>query len=130
MNAGKNILSLVLLLLATGGCATAINGTTQTVYINSIPQGAAVSDNGRPLGMTPVSAVLARGQDHVLTFSMPGYGTTSFAMQRQFKTTTAGNILIGGLIGIAVDACSGANYELTPQTVLVTLPREIARREE
>ena len=67
MNAGKNILSLVLLLLATGGCATVINGTTQTIYINSMPQGAAVSDNGRPLGMTPVSAVMARGQDHVLT---------------------------------------------------------------
>jgi hypothetical protein len=35
----------------------------------------------------------------------------------------AGNVLVGGVIGVGVDAVSGAMYDLTPDRISVKLDR-------
>ena len=104
------------------GCATATRGTTQSLYVNSAPTGATVEIDGGYHGITPFSAVLKRGQNHSLRFTKNGYRDATFTVERKFVgSSLVGNILLGGLIGIGVDLCTGAAYDLEPQTVLVTM---------
>jgi hypothetical protein len=52
-----------------------------------------------------------------------GYSAGSSAVPAQFQATTVGNILLGGVIGLAVDAASGTMGRY-PETVTVSLPAE------
>jgi hypothetical protein len=52
-----------------------------------------------------------------------GYAQGNGAISSQFQAMTVGNILIGGLVGIVVDAASGAAGTY-PGSVVVNLPRE------
>src|SRR5271170_290576 len=104
------------------GCATIINGTTQPIAITSTPSGAKVIiDGGDSTYTTPASVDLARGQDHILSFSKPGYQEQTFTIRHSMSGVVAGNILAGGLIGWGVDAADGAQDKLTPETVQITL---------
>jgi len=121
------VLTLALGLLGiSSGCATVTRGTTQAIHINSSPTGAAVNIDGSQRGVTPFSIELARSRDHNLKFSKKGYLDATFTVRRKFSgSSLTGNILLGGLPGMAVDALSGAAYDLKPETVLVTLkPQE------
>ncbi len=53
--------------------------------------------------------------DLVVTCSKPGYETASITQSPKFVGTTFGNILLGGGIGVIVDASTGANYEYPAQ---------------
>ena len=54
-----------------------------------------------------------------------GYQPTTTAASSSFTGTTFGNILAGGLIGVAVDAASGANsrYPSEVRVKLVEIPK-------
>ena len=109
----------------SSGCATVTRGTTQAIHINSSPTGADVSIDGSHRGVTPFSIELARRSDHSLRFSKAGYRDAVFTVRHKFVgSSLVGNLLLGGLPGMAVDAVSGAAYDLEPETVLVTLPRK------
>ena len=104
------------------GCATIINGTTQPIAITSTPNGAKVMVDGSDSSYTtPANVDLARGRDHLLTFTKPGYQEQSFTIRHSMSGVVAGNILAGGLIGWGVDAADGAQDKLTPETVQITL---------
>ncbi len=104
------------------GCATIINGTTQPIAITSTPNGARVMiDGGDNSYTTPANVELARGRDHLLTFSKTGYQEQTFTIKHSMSAVVAGNILAGGLIGWGVDAADGAQDKLTPETVQITL---------
>lgn len=118
------VVLFVLFVFCGGGCATIINGTTQEVAVSSDPPGAAVDIDGQQQLTTPFSAELERKRDHVLTFTMPGYETQQVVLNHTVSGAVAGNILAGGLIGWGVDAASGAQYKLVPDTVAVSLRPE------
>jgi hypothetical protein len=109
-----------------GGCATVVNGTTQTIPVSSSPSGASIFADGRFMGTTPCQVELSRRTSHVLSFEKEGYEPTSVAISREISAMTAGNVLIGGLIGLGVDAVSGANYRLVPESISVSLERSTA----
>ncbi len=113
------------------GCATIINGTTQPIAITSTPNGAKVAVDGQDTTYTtPANVELARGRDHLLTFSKPGYQEQTFTIKHSMSGVVAGNILAGGLIGWGVDAADGAQDKLTPETVQITLdpkPADLAQ---
>lgn len=54
----------------------------------------------------------------------PGYKDVAGTLASEFQAWTFGNIILGGLIGIAVDAASGAMHEY-PSMVTITLEPEI-----
>jgi hypothetical protein len=111
------------LTLPAFGCATMTKGTTQSIAINSSPSGATVIIDGMPMGQTPLTISLARSSNHSGVLSLAGYDDAAFTITRKFTNTTFGNILFGGLIGVGVDAASGANYDLTPDSIYATLGR-------
>jgi hypothetical protein len=108
------------------GCATITRGTTEVLVIETVPPGADVRID--PIGVnckTPCSLELKRKKDYTLTVEKPGYETVKTNVLSEVSGAgaagMAGNVLVGGLIGVAVDAASGATKKLTPNPVKLTL---------
>lgn len=105
------------------GCATVVNGPTQTVEVLSDPPGAtATLERSRMSVTTPGSFELVRKRGrYEITFSKPGYRSVTVAVVRKQSYATAGNLVLGGSIGANVDENSGSNYRLEPDPVKVAL---------
>lgn len=115
---------VALTLVVAAGCATIIQGSRQQVGVNSVPTGAAVVIDGAPFGGTPVVARLERKRSHIVSISMDGYQPVQLTITRSVSGWLAGNIVFGGLIGVAVDAISGAMYKLNPEQVAANLVKQ------
>lgn len=107
---------------ALAGCATIVNGTTQKVQINSIPDGAeVVIDDSRQHVTTPATVKLSRRDSHKLVFHKPGYQDTAESLTSGMSGSILGNLLAGGVVGLAIDASDGAGRKLSADSVDVTL---------
>jgi hypothetical protein len=111
-----------LALLSGYGCATVINGTTQKIPVSSDPSAANVTVVGQPnTSTTPCNVELSRKSDHTLKIEKEGFEPASVQITHVVSGAVAGNILLGGLIGVGVDAVSGGMNRLVPESVNVTL---------
>lgn len=125
----------VLPLVALGACATIIEGDDQTVTIASDPPGATctLTRNGVAVGAvnpTPGSIMLEKSQDDVsVTCKKDGHLDGSAVLSSSFQNMTLGNVIFGGIIGVAVDSATGAMHEY-PSGITVTLTPEIFANEE
>lgn len=120
----KFVVGVITLAVVLAGCATIMHGTSEQVGINSVPDGAKVMVDNTPLGNTPVVAHLSRKDNHVIKISLAGYQPVDMTVTRHVSGWVAGNIIFGGLIGLAVDAIDGGMYKLTPAQVNASLHRE------
>jgi hypothetical protein len=59
-----------------------------------------------------------------------GYDESTGTMSASFQTMTLGNVLLGGLIGVAVDAASGAMMEYPSSVGFIMFPVEFATAED
>lgn len=120
----RSILVLALAAL-TGGCATVIRGTTNTVGFDSQPSQAEVRTSNGLGCVTPCTLVVKRNEEFVATFTKPGYHPQQVEVKTQLAAEgaagVAGNILVGGVIGLGVDAVTGAGGEHVPNPVSVVL---------
>ncbi len=117
---------LVLALAAMcGGCATIVRGTTDEVGFNSTPSGAEVHTSNGLGCVTPCTLTVKKNEEFVATFEKGGFLPQQVPVARQVVgagvVATAGNVIAGGLIGLGVDAVTGAGYEHTPNPVSVIL---------
>jgi len=110
------------------GCASATRGWTEQIAISSTPSGAmaSVAGNGEPLDcVTPCAVTVRRNADITITMGKPGYETEVVTLTKEIAATGAagfaGNLLLGGAVGMVVDAASGAPLEHKPNPVIVTL---------
>ena len=103
-----------------------MHGSKQDVGISSNPSGATVTINNVQHGKTPVIAKLARDENHTVKIEQKGYQTYDAVLTKSVSGWVWGNILFGGLIGLAVDAISGGIYYLLPEQVNATLNREVS----
>jgi hypothetical protein len=103
--------------LAVTACATITHGSTQQVSFRTTPSGAVVWANGREIGTTPLVADLRRKDEQVIRISLYPYPDRELRLERKVSGWVAGNLTFGGLIGIAVDASTGAMYKLTPAQI-------------
>lgn len=122
------VFSALVLSIVVAGCASIIHGSSQDVSIASDPSGATVTINGVERGQTPITQSLKRKKTHTLTLALDGYETEELFIERKVSGWFWGNILFGGLIGIAIDAGTGAMYKLDPSTVDTMLSENTASR--
>jgi len=115
------VLASALAAVAAGGCATIIQSPRQQVSIGSAPSGATVSIDNVQRGKTPLVAELKRKDSHVLRIELAGYQPYEATLHRKVSGWVWGNIVFGGLIGLAVDAVSGSMYKLSPEQVSAAL---------
>jgi uncharacterized protein YceK len=109
------------------GCATVIHGTRQDVGISSTPTGATVTIDNLQSGTTPVFSKLRRKENHVVRLSLPGYQPMDLTLTSSVSGWVWGNVAIGGLIGLAVDAISGGMYKLSPTELSAALSSNSAQ---
>jgi hypothetical protein len=57
----------------------------------------------------------------MITLEKEGFESESVAITKSMGGAVAGNIIAGGLVGWGVDAVSGAQYNLHPETVNVRM---------
>jgi uncharacterized protein YceK len=107
-----SMVGLSLSFLATG-CASIFSGTNQTRTVTSYPPGVVVKEDGKTLGVTPVDLKLKRGDDHVLTYELPGYETVTCKTQTTFNPVSLLNFF-NYFIGVLVDWPTGALYNIEP----------------
>lgn len=115
-------ISLLAIPFMVSSCATIVNGTTQEVTVKSNVQGARVYVNGIDKGTTPNGITLERSEDYTLEVRAPGFVTHQEKLESSISGWLAGNLVIGGILGIAIDLCTGScwsfddvNVNLIPQ---------------
>ena len=112
-------------MLALTGCATITRGTTDVLVVNTDPPGAQVEISGGHACTSPCSVELKRKHDYHVKISKTGYEPVETDVMVQVTGAgaagMAGNVLIGGLIGVGVDAMTGATKSLKPNPVEVHL---------
>jgi hypothetical protein len=118
--------------LALASCATVTRGTRTAFVVETVPSGAYVRlSMGQECTSTPCTfPQISREAEFTVTISKPGYRTVtanvSHATAGAGGMGMAGNVILGGLIGAAVDANSGATQNLVPNPLVVHLEPETA----
>src|ERR1044072_7720793 len=122
------LMAIVCLGLASTACATIISGTTQDLYVDSEPKGASckIDRQGAVVGMvntTPGKANVPRHKDNiVVSCALDGYKQSNEVLASSFSGATLGNLLLGGVVGVIIDASSRANNNYPEPLVLVMPP--------
>jgi len=119
-------LMIALLGLSLSACATVTRGSNDDWIATSEPSGARVeTTNGHMCSQTPCTIKMPRRSEFVATFSRDGYQTVTVHVDNRIAGSgavgLAGNVLIGGIIGVGVDAVSGAALDLYPNPAHVIL---------
>jgi len=112
-----------------------VSGTDQTVLVSSEPSGAncKLGRGGEVLGYvqsTPGSVTVSKSKDTItVTCEREEHLPGSATLDAEFESMTAGNLIFGGIIGVAIDASSGAMNQY-PSSINVVLAPESFEREE
>lgn len=122
----KNVVLATALAVALTGCATITRGTNQDFTVESTPSGATVAtSNGFECPATPCTFRMPRKDGFTVDLTLNGYlparETVTSNMSSGGAAGMAGNVLVGGIIGVGVDATSGALNDLSPNPLQVTL---------
>ena len=117
---------------ALSGCATITKSSSQTVTIDTRPPGAVcvLTRGGKKFAIvnpTPGAISVEKSSDAIsISCTRDGYLETAGTLESSFQAMTFGNIIFGGLIGVAVDAASGAMHEYQPLITITLTPMEFA----
>jgi len=111
------------LLVFSAGCATIMHGSKQDIAVSSTPSGATVMVDNQQMGTTPTTVNLTRKDRHVISLDAPGYKRYDLQLTRGTSGWVWGNLVFGGIPGLAIDAITGSLYKLSPDNVAATLER-------
>ena len=127
------VLGVATLCVALGGCASVTRGWDEQIAISSTPAGvnAVVSGTSYPQPcVTPCSIKVKRSDDISIAFEKEGYEPQVVNLTKEVAGTGAagfaGNILLGGGVGMIVDGVSGAALDHKPNPVIVTMQPVVA----
>ena len=119
--------SLLALGLSMSACSTITTGTTQDFGVNTPEADGASCELKDSKGAmwtipsTPGTVVVSKGDGPMqVTCKKDGYKEASITVNEGFAGMTLGNVILGGGIGVIVDAASGAAQEY-PDEVYVWL---------
>jgi hypothetical protein len=111
--------------LTMAGCATVTRGTSDQITVTSEPPNAEVTTSLSQACTTPCTFTVGRKDEFTVKIAAPGYKTQEIPVRTQIANAgvvgMAGNMVIGGVIGVAVDATSGAMLEHVPNPVNAVL---------
>lgn len=101
--------------LALCGCSTIVDGTSQTLSVNTSPTDArcVLTREGQQIGVvdpTPgVVTIEKTKHDIIVECTKDGYQKATFVNHSDVNAATFGNILIGGGVGWAIDSATGSD---------------------
>src|SRR5438309_1798964 len=114
-------------------CATITRGPHDKLYVKSEPSGAEVQLSSGERGVTPAKFVKNRRESFTVTVSKVGYVAQTVKVVSKMSATggtaMVGNVIAGAgvlsVIGIGVDAGTGAMLGLYPNPVVVHLKASV-----
>ena len=118
----------VLCALALAACSTVTRGTTNQLQIISEPTGASVRTSLNHSCNTPCTLTVNRKDEFAVTFNLPGYKEQIVEVKTRLAGAGvagfAGNVIVGGVIGMGVDAVTGSTLEHYPSPIEVRLEKD------
>jgi len=120
----RNLFS-VGLALAVAGCATVTRGTTDQITVTSEPSGAHVTTSLSQSCSSPCTFNVSRKDEFIVKIEADGYKAQEIPVKTQLAGSGAagfaGNLVLGGVIGMGVDVATGSTLEHVPNPVHATL---------
>ncbi len=107
---------VLLCFLLLSGCATIVSGTTQSVSVTTAPVTGAMCSLTNPEGtwylpMTPSSVVIHKSASYLnIDCQKAGYYDGYARVKSHLRPMILGNAIVGGAIGVGVDAFDGAAF--------------------
>lgn len=126
------LMVVVVMSVMSTGCATITGGTSQTIAVTTNPDGAdcQFTRDGKLVGRinpTPGVMPVSKASGNIgVSCTKEGYVPTVGSVSSEFQAATFGNILLGGIIGVAVDAASGAMNKYPEQVSFTLVPAAFA----
>lgn len=120
------LLAIIVLSILFSNCASIIHGTKQDVSISSNPSKAIVTIDNIERGKTPITVELSRKDHHTVQIVLDGFFPYETKLTRKVDGWIAGNVIFGGLVGLAVDAITGGMYKLTPDQIQAEMKNQTA----
>ena len=124
----KQVISVVLvgaMVLYLFGCAAIFKGTSSKLDTNSQPKGAKVYVDGNYMGDTPIRLKLESKRTYNIEFRMDGYKTKSYNVTNHVGAGWIVLDILAGLVGVIVDAATGAWYDLDSKNLNAELEKLI-----
>lgn len=119
-------LAVALGLASLSACASIVSDNDSTTYISTEPEQARCELHGQDFKrvvQTPDSITLpAEAAPITVACDAEGYRTTTATLDTSMDGWIVGNLLFGGVIGLAIDAARGAGQKYPPQMALVLDP--------
>ena len=112
--------------LLISGCATVTRGKNDVLEIMTLPPGATVrTTNGYSCASTPCAIKMPRKSEFAVSLTRDECEPTEVNVTHKTSgsggVALAGNVLAGGIIGLGIDAATGASQELVPNPINVTM---------
>lgn len=111
--------------LLLANCATITRGTVNQIQIVSEPPDVEARTSLGHNCRTPCTLTVDRKAEFTVSYAKEGYRETSVPVATKLAGAgaagLAGNILIGGVVGVVADAATGATLEHYPNPVSATL---------
>ena len=122
----SRVLLIAAIAASSAACATVTRGTSEAWTVETDPSGATVKTTaGYACDATPCTFKMPRKSEFDVTITKPGYKTVNTRVTHQTSGAgaagMAGNVIVGGLIGVGVDAMSGATQELKPNPLVIKM---------
>ena len=120
---------MVSALVMVSACATITRGTSEAFVIETTPNGASARTSlGTMCQPTPcVIPKVSREAEFTVTIEKEGYKTATYNVTHETAggggAAMAGNLILGGVIGAAIDGNNGATQQLVPNPLRVTLEK-------
>ncbi|MEP3889362.1 MAG: hypothetical protein ABJN69_02775 [Hellea sp.] len=124
------LITVALAAISLSACSTVVNGSNQLVKINTgdVTGADCTATGGSDFAVnesfvTPAEVKFPRSKKALkIECNKAGYQTASKTVTGKVEGSTAGNIILGGGIGVGVDALTGAIYKY-PGTVMIPMTR-------
>lgn len=127
----KKIIGLLIMAgsFILGGCASVIEGGDQVININTtnceefgVMTCTVLNDDGSSVLTAPASVSVDKDKDAltVTCISKDRSATGEVIVESSYEAWNAGNLLLGGVIGIGVDAATGAMWKY-PSAIMVPM---------
>jgi hypothetical protein len=113
-------------ILALSGCASITRGTSEVVEVQVEPADAIVTTSlGFSCAVMPCKFKVDRKSEFTVSAAKEGYQPQTVDVTTKVSGNGAagfaGNVLIGGVVGMGVDAATGATLDHSPNPVIIKL---------
>lgn len=120
----------------TSACATVTEGSSDSIHIVTTPPGAScvATREGVQIGAvnpTPGSMSVDKSKNAItVACDKEGYLDSRGVLASEMEAMTFGNLILGGVVGVAIDASTGALNDYPESITIEMTPKEFQSEEE